>query len=80
MGHMAAHNGVGAVMGSKKLKAIVVDRGKDAVPLKDKEALSQVAKEIRAGQWVFGSIHKALGIRWYYLAWCCKSIGLPSYS
>jgi aldehyde:ferredoxin oxidoreductase len=49
MGHMAAHNGIGAVMGSKKLKAIVVDRGKVAAPLKDKEALSQVAKEIRAG-------------------------------
>ena len=49
MGHMAAHNGVGAVMGSKKLKAIAVDRGKVGVPLKDKEALSQVAKEIHAG-------------------------------
>jgi aldehyde:ferredoxin oxidoreductase len=49
MGHVAAHNGVGAVMGSKKLKAIAVDRGKAVVPIKDKEALSRVAKEIRAG-------------------------------
>jgi aldehyde:ferredoxin oxidoreductase len=28
-GHVAAHNGVGAVMGSKKLKAVVVVRGKE---------------------------------------------------
>jgi len=47
MGHVAAHNGVGGVMGSKKLKAIVVDRGKYAVPIKDKEALSHLAKQIR---------------------------------
>jgi aldehyde:ferredoxin oxidoreductase len=45
-GHMAAHNGVGAVMGSKRLKAIVVDRSRSTVPLKDKQALSQLAKEI----------------------------------
>jgi aldehyde:ferredoxin oxidoreductase len=47
-GHMAGHNGVGAVMGSKKLKAIAVDRGKSAIPLKDKAALSQQAKKILA--------------------------------
>ncbi|MFH1122142.1 MAG: aldehyde ferredoxin oxidoreductase C-terminal domain-containing protein, partial [Pseudomonadota bacterium] len=46
MGHIAAHNGVGAVMGAKKLKAVVVDRGKKVVPLKEKEALSRIAKEI----------------------------------
>ena len=45
-GHIAAHNGIGAVMGSKKLKAIIVDRGKGVVPLKDKEALSGIAKEL----------------------------------
>jgi aldehyde:ferredoxin oxidoreductase len=49
MGHVAAHNGVGAVMGSKKLKAIAVDRGKDVLHIKDKEGLSRVAKEIHAG-------------------------------
>lgn len=48
MGHMAAHNGVGAVMGSKKLKAIAIDRGQSVVPLKDKPALSRLAKEILA--------------------------------
>jgi aldehyde:ferredoxin oxidoreductase len=47
-GHVAAHNGVGAVMGSKKLKAIVIDRGTHAVPLKDKEAMSIIAKEMLA--------------------------------
>ena len=34
-GHIAAHNGIGAVMGSKKLKAIIVDRGKSIIPLND---------------------------------------------
>jgi aldehyde:ferredoxin oxidoreductase len=47
-GHMAGHNGVGAVMGSKKLRAIAVDRGKSTIPLKDKAALSQQAKKILA--------------------------------
>jgi aldehyde:ferredoxin oxidoreductase len=46
LGHIAGHNGIGAVMGSKKLKAIVVDRGKNIIPLKDKEALSEHAKKI----------------------------------
>ena len=35
-GHAAAHNGVGAVMGSKRLKAIVVGRGKAAAPIADR--------------------------------------------
>jgi aldehyde:ferredoxin oxidoreductase len=45
-GHIAAHNGVGAVMGSKKLKAIVVARGKSTVQPYDKEALSKAAEDI----------------------------------
>jgi aldehyde:ferredoxin oxidoreductase len=48
LGHIAAHNGVGAVMGSKKLKAIAADRGSSTVPLKDKKTLSQLAKKILA--------------------------------
>jgi len=47
MGHMAAHNGVGAVMGSKKLKAIAVNREKSTILVKDKEALSRLAKQMR---------------------------------
>ncbi|MDH5782693.1 MAG: hypothetical protein OEZ35_03390 [Candidatus Bathyarchaeota archaeon] len=38
-GHSASHNGSGAVMGSKKLKAIAVARGKHRVPVKDMERL-----------------------------------------
>jgi len=57
-GHVAAHNGVGAVMGSKKLKAIAVERGKGSIPAKDKEALSRLAKEIRAA---------ALADKFYYM-------------
>jgi aldehyde:ferredoxin oxidoreductase len=46
LGHVAAHNGVGAVMGSKKVKAIAIERGKGAIPLKDKEGVTQYAKQI----------------------------------
>ena len=45
-GHVAAHNGVGAVMGSKRLKAIAVARGKRAVSLYDKERLLSSAKKL----------------------------------
>ena len=44
-GHVAAHNGVGAVMGSKKLKAIVVARGERHPELKDKDRLSAIADQ-----------------------------------
>jgi aldehyde:ferredoxin oxidoreductase len=46
MGHMAAHNGVGAVMGSKKLKAIVIERTKNPVHLKNSEAIIGIGKEL----------------------------------
>ena len=45
-GHVAAHNGVGAVMGSKKLKAIVIERSTGAVPFKDRSTLSELSKEM----------------------------------
>lgn len=48
LGHVAGHNGNGAVMGSKRIKAIAVDRGKKAIPLKDKDALSEQAKRLLA--------------------------------
>ena len=44
-GHVAGHNGTGAVMGSKNLKAIAVARGRMAIPLKDRAALKEVAAE-----------------------------------
>jgi aldehyde:ferredoxin oxidoreductase len=43
---VAAHNGVGAVMGSKRLKAIAVDRGGKAVEVADSERLSSLAKDL----------------------------------
>lgn len=45
-GHVAAHNGVGAVMGSKNLKAIAVRRGALRPPIKDQETLSTLAKKL----------------------------------
>lgn len=46
-GHVAGHNGVGAVMGSKKLKAIAVARGGSKIPMMDEEAFSGMAREVR---------------------------------
>ena len=43
-GHSASQNGSGAVMGSKKLKAIAVARGKTPVVVNNRQALSAAAK------------------------------------
>jgi aldehyde:ferredoxin oxidoreductase len=40
-GHLAAHNGLGAVMGSKNLKAVVAFRGKRNFDIKDPERLKE---------------------------------------
>ncbi len=45
-GHVAAHNGVGAVMGSKKLKAVVVVRGKTSVPVKDPGKVREIGQRL----------------------------------
>lgn len=45
-GHVAAHNGPGAVMGSKNLKAIAVARGKGGVKVYDAAKLSSVSKQM----------------------------------
>lgn len=45
-GHVAAHNGLGAVMGSKKLKAISVERGEVKIPVAEPARLTQSAKEL----------------------------------
>jgi aldehyde:ferredoxin oxidoreductase len=45
-GHIAGHNGTGAVMGSKKLKAVAVERGQMAVPLLDREKVSGIARQL----------------------------------
>ena len=45
-GHVAGHNGTGAVMGSKRLKAIVAQRARGPVPVYDREALAEVAETL----------------------------------
>ena len=40
-GHLAAHNGLGAVMGSKNLKAVVAYRGKRNFEIKDPQRLKE---------------------------------------
>ncbi len=45
-GHVAAHNGVGAVMGSKRLKAVVADKGRATVPISDKERFSALTRQL----------------------------------
>ncbi len=47
-GHVAGHNGPGAVMGSKNLKAICVTRGRRTLPVNDRAALKTLAEEIFA--------------------------------
>jgi aldehyde:ferredoxin oxidoreductase len=47
-GHAASKNGTGAVMGSKKLKAIAIDRGTFAIPIKDKDEINTVREELLA--------------------------------
>jgi len=48
-GHVAAHNGLGAVMGSKKLKAIAAERGHQVIevadPARHAEALKKFVKD-----------------------------------
>lgn len=47
-GHAAAHNGVGAVMGSKKVKAVAVARGRRKPVVRDQKLVSQLKEEIVA--------------------------------
>ena len=54
-GHVAGHNGPGAVMGSKNLKAVAVARGKGRVNVYDGKKLSSLSKEM------FETIKKAPG-------------------
>jgi aldehyde:ferredoxin oxidoreductase len=46
-GHAAAHNGVGAVMGSKRLKAVAVSRGKSRAVMNDPQRFSELVKIMR---------------------------------
>jgi len=45
-GHSASHNGSGVVMGSKRLKAIALKRGKIKIPVSDPERVRRISKEL----------------------------------
>lgn len=45
-GHIVAHGGIGAVMGSKRLKAVVAARSKSIVNLSDRQRVSAAAKAL----------------------------------
>ncbi len=45
-GHVASHGGAGAVMGSKKLKAIVAKRSQRQLEVANKEAIKSIGQEI----------------------------------
>ncbi len=45
-GHICSKNGCGAVMGAKRLKAVAVTRGQQAVPVHDKALLREKAKTL----------------------------------
>ena len=45
-GHVAGHNGTGAVMGAKGLKAIVAQRAQSQVAVHDSQALAGVARKL----------------------------------
>ena len=60
-GHVLAHNGLGAVMGSKKLKAIAVERGGFKVLVKKQQDLLKLSKQMsdQAKEHpIYGRIHK----------------------
>ncbi len=56
-GHSASHNGPGAVMGSKKLKAIAVPRERRRVQVKDGERLKRV--QTRGGTSTVGGVYRS---------------------
>ena len=45
-GHSASHNGLGAVMGSKKLKAIAIARGNKQIEARNPEAVRAIATQL----------------------------------
>jgi aldehyde:ferredoxin oxidoreductase len=47
-GHVAGHNGLGAVMGAKNLKAVIVARGKGKIDVFDKTELAKLTEEMFA--------------------------------
>jgi len=61
-GRIAARGGLGGVMGSKKLKAVVAS-GRSRVGVADKERISALTKEFKAATSTEGPINRVLGDR-----------------
>ena len=57
-GHVAAHGGAGAVMGSKNLKAVVAFRGEPPFKISDSIALKEANKELYAFAQSWGPFQK----------------------
>ena len=56
-GHAAAHNGPGAVLGSKRLKAVIAFRGRGRVEVADAEGLRKVAERMYEDvEWFKGTV------------------------
>jgi len=53
-GHVAGHNGLGAVLGSKKLKAFAAARAPNKLSFVDPEKLGELAKKTTEGAKAFG--------------------------
>ena len=45
-GHVCAHNGPGAVLGSKNIKAVAVERGSAKIPVADRDTLRKYMRDI----------------------------------
>ena len=56
--HVAGHNGMGAIMGSKNLKAVVAHKGKRRLEVLDPEALKESSKEMVEQAKTFGPIYE----------------------
>jgi len=57
-GHLAAHNGLGAVMGSKNLKAVVAYRGKRNFEIKDPQLLKEKKNALFEHAKGFGAVYQ----------------------
>jgi aldehyde:ferredoxin oxidoreductase len=57
-GHVAGHNGLGAVMGAKNLKAVVAFKGKRSFGVYNPELLKNNAKELVEFAKTFGTIYE----------------------
>jgi aldehyde:ferredoxin oxidoreductase len=65
-GHVVAHNGLGAVMGAKKLKAIVAERGRKTVPIAQPDRMSQAAEALYKNAVEVDPNMGAWGTAWIY--------------